>query len=79
MTQKKSVTARISSLSAELIAQWHPTRNGELKSNMVTSWSNIDVWWKESYDHEGQETIKQRAIFGSSCPVCIAANQSEDT
>ena len=36
----------------ELAAQWHPTKNGELKPENVTAGSQKKVWWLLSYDDE---------------------------
>ncbi len=34
----------------ELAAQWHPTKNGDLKPSDVGLGSHESVWWKYSYD-----------------------------
>ena len=55
----------------ELVAQWHPTLNGDLTSDMFSYGSNKKVWWKCSAadDHEWIATIKDRTR-GYGCPCC---------
>ena len=37
-------------VNPELAAQWHPTKNGDLKPTQVTANSNKQVWWSLPYD-----------------------------
>lgn len=37
-------------LNSQLASEWHPTKNGDLKPNMLTCGSNKKVWWLYSYD-----------------------------
>lgn len=55
-----------------LAKEWHPSKNGALKPNMIASTSNNKVWWLGVCGHEWQATINSRH-FGNGCPVC--ANQ----
>ena len=52
----------------ELASEWHPTKNGDLKPNMVTAGSGKKVWWICSKGHEWQATILNRKSGG--CPYC---------
>ena len=46
----------------EIVKQWHPTKNGELKASYFTSGSKVMIWWKcsKGKDHEWQATINNR-------------------
>lgn len=52
-----------------LADEWHPTKNGDLLPNMVTSHSNKMVWWKCSKGHEWQAKVNDRSN-GNNCPIC---------
>jgi len=60
----------------EIAAQWHPTKNGDLRPSDVTAGSNKKVWWlcpnkcPEGCAHEWEATIYSRAN-GSRCPYFI--------
>ena len=60
----------------ELAAQWHPTRNGELRPEDVSSKSHQTVWWLQPYDDpkteqhfefEWSSTVYSRTS-GRGCP-----------
>ena len=60
----------------ELAAEWHPSRNGDLRPENVMAGSNKKVWWQVSYDDkktkkhfdfEWEAVVAQRAK-GASCP-----------
>ena len=40
----------LATINPELAAQWHPTKNGDLKPTQVTANSNKKVWWLYLYD-----------------------------
>lgn len=52
-----------------LAAQWHPTRNGELKPSDVTRGSKKKVWWLCENGHEWEAVISSRHA-GRGCPDC---------
>ena len=63
-------------INPELAAQWHPTKNGNLKPTQVTASSGYKVWWLLPYndpntgkhfDFEWQDTIAHRND-GRKCP-----------
>jgi hypothetical protein len=60
-----------------LVNEWHPTRNGDLTPEQVTSGSGKKVWWKCSRGHEW-ETILSNRTNGSGCPYCSGKKASED-
>jgi len=54
-----------------LVAEWHPTKNGNLKPESVYKGSERKIWWlcPKGTDHEYEAQIKHRAI-GGGCPIC---------
>ena len=66
----------LQTVNPELAAQWHPTKNGDLKPTQVTANSNKKVWWILSYDDrksgnrfefEWKTTVNNRNN-GNGCP-----------
>lgn len=62
---------RLSITYPELIAEWHPTKNGDLTPDDVTYGSHKKVWWMCLRGHEWQSTVNKRAIAGRNCPQCF--------
>jgi hypothetical protein len=56
----------------ELVAQWHPARNGALRSEDLSYGSGRRVWWKcaEGPDHEWEASPNNRTSGRSGCPFC---------
>ena len=54
----------------DIVKEWHPTKNGNLKPTDVTMSSNKKVWWKCKDGHEWETAISHRAK-GCHCPVCV--------
>lgn len=52
-----------------LTKEWHPTKNGDLTPNKVTSGSIKKVWWLDECGHEWYATINHRTN-GRCCPYC---------
>ena len=54
-----------------IAAQWHPTKNGNLKPTDFVAGSHKKVWWKcdVSPDHEWEAQIRSRLVL-SNCPCC---------
>lgn len=61
----------LASMNPQLAAEWHPTKNGELRPSKVTPYSNRKVWWLCDKGHEYQAQISHRASQDSACPYCI--------
>lgn len=59
----------LKTINPELAAEWHPTLNGSLRPEDVTSGSQKRVWWKCQYGHEWQASVKSRNA-GNGCPYC---------
>ena len=53
----------------KIAAQWHPTKNGNIKPNMIFAHSRKKFWWQCKYGHEWQAKIANRSN-GSNCPFC---------
>lgn len=54
----------------ELLAQWHPEKNGELTPEKITSGSQRKVWWRCEQSHEWMSPPYERAKRGTGCPYC---------
>ena len=63
---------KLADCDPELVAQWHPTKNGQLTPFDVTAGSGKKIWWKcpKGDDHEWQATVNKRASDGTGCPLC---------
>ena len=59
----------LDSKNPALAAQWHPTKNGQLTPQEVSTGSSRKVWWICEKGHEWQATIASRSA-GAGCPVC---------
>lgn len=57
-----------------LVAEWHPTMNGELAPDKLVAGSTAKVWWRCSKgpDHEWQATVAKRTQMKNptGCPFC---------
>ncbi len=53
----------------EIAAQWHPSLNGELKPDQVTSGSGKKVWWICGFGHSYADSPTHKKS-GRGCPVC---------
>ncbi len=66
-------------LYPELAKEWHPTKNGDLKPNQVTSKSDgVDVWWQclKNTKHEWKSSVWNRHKNG--CPYCSGRKPDDD-
>lgn len=74
--QKANHTNSLESLYPSLAKEWHPTKNGSLTPNDVTTGSGKRVWWLGKCGHEWKVGVKDRVnaykenIYGSKCPIC---------
>ena len=64
----------LAALRPDIAAEWHPTKNKNLKPDMVSIYSNKKVWWlcnKSTciHPHEWQATVSSRSE-GHNCPFC---------
>lgn len=70
------MVSRTNSLAANypgLAKEWHPTKNGLLTPESITSKSGKAVWWQCATfkEHAWSATISSRAGAGSGCPECV--------
>ena len=69
----KTIIAGVNDLATlypNLAKEWHPTKNGALKTTMVAGASNRSVWWQDEFGHEWKAMISDRSSGGSGCPYC---------
>ncbi len=59
----------------ELITEWHPTKNGELKPDEITYGSGKSVWWLCKNGHEWSATVCNRTK-GRGCPICSSRRRT---
>lgn len=60
----------VSSRCPDLVAQWHPTRNGALTPDQIAAGSGRKVWWLCAMRHEWQACPLDRWKKGSNCIIC---------
>jgi hypothetical protein len=62
----------------DLVAQWHPTRNGHLRPEDVSRGSGHKIWWRcaRGPDHEWRASPKNRTVAGTGCPFCAGRRVS---
>lgn len=51
-------------------AEWHPTKNGDLKPSDVSYGTNRKVWWICKKGHEWEAAVAKRGPGGRGCPYC---------
>jgi hypothetical protein len=59
----------LSVMRPDIAAQWHPTLNGELKPDQVTTGMQRKVWWLCEKGHEWSAEVASRTR-GRGCPYC---------
>lgn len=65
MVKENSLAVKLPDIAAE----WHPTKNGKLKPEMVSYASGKRVWWLCKHGHEWRTQVANRKN-GRGCPVC---------
>ncbi len=76
--RKKIKKNNIKTLYPDVAAEWHPTKNGELKPEHLRSGSGRVVWWLCKYGHEWRTNVYSRSKGGSECPYCRGMLPSKD-
>lgn len=63
----------------ELVKEWHPTKNGNIKPNSITAGSDLRVWWKCSKCNYEWETSpsKRTGRDKTGCPICARKDGAE--
>lgn len=54
----------------ELLAQWHPEKNGALTLEGMAPGSERKVWWRCAAGHEWESVYRARNQRGQGCPYC---------
>ena len=62
----------------ELLREWHPTKNGDLRPEEFTHGSGKKVWWLCPKDHSYDSVISDRTSKKSGCPYCSGNKVGED-
>lgn len=65
----------LAATNPELVEQWHPVKNGQLRPDKVAAGSKRVVWWRCENGHEWQIPIASRHR-GSKCPRCTLSTTS---
>lgn len=73
-----SPATSLASVSPDIAAQWHPTRNPGLTPEDVAARSMRRVWWKcpNGPDHEWSTPVDARGGQGQGCPFCLGRRLS---
>lgn len=53
-----------------LVAEWHPTKNGDLTPQKISYGYDKKVWWLCAHGHAWQAAPKTRVRMGAGCPIC---------
>lgn len=59
----------------QLAAEWHPTKNGDLKPTDVTYGRADVIWWLCPEGHAYQASLNHRSS-GTNCPKCNSGRQT---
>lgn len=60
----------LATLFPAVAREWHPARNGELRPEEVSPYSNRKVWWQCPQGHAYQAVVAGRTAGRSGCPYC---------
>lgn len=72
--KKLSVTNSLATLSPDVAAEWHPTKNGDTTPADVVNQSNKKYWFQcdEGPDHEWESKLSNRTSANKhGCPCCV--------
>ena len=65
----------LATIKPDLLEEWHPTKNRDLKPTNVTVGSGKKVWWRCNKGHEWEAVIYHRSK-GIGCPYCKQEKQT---
>ena len=54
----------------DLVKEWHPTKNGDLKPENLTCGSHKKVWWLCHRVHSYESAINRKTSYKNICPYC---------
>ena len=70
----------LAAIEPVVASQWHPTRNGNLTPEMVTSGSSRRVWWRCERGHAWRSAVSTRTgKQRCGCPTCAGRPLSQCT
>lgn len=72
---KKKLNDGFAAKHPNLLAEWHPTKNGSLDPWLITEKSNQKFWWLCQCGHEWQARVNDRVNYSTGCPVCAKERQ----
>ena len=81
ISEKRSLAAvkkhNLAERFPELAAEWHPTKNGELRPENVSYGNDDKAWWIcPVCGYEYEKRIADRTTKGQGCPACIQKGTS---
>lgn len=65
-------------LFPQIAKEWHPFKNGSIKSKDMTFGSTKKAWWLCSNNHSYISTISNRTRMKSGCPYCAGKKASKE-
>lgn len=60
----------LATTNPELAAEWHPTLNGKITPQEVSSGTDRKIWWLGKCGHEWDAALSSRRKSGEGCPTC---------
>lgn len=60
----------LQSCEPELASQWDPEKNGTLRPDQISIYSNKKVWWICGKGHSWQSGVSSRTFNRTGCPYC---------
>jgi hypothetical protein len=73
--KKISPERSLAKRAPDVAREWHPTRN-DTDPAAVFAGSKVIAWWRCRRGHEWRAAIKNRALRGQRCPVCVRTGLS---
>jgi len=69
---KKASSTNNLTMRKDLLAEFHPTKNGRLKPEEINLNSHRKIWWKcpVAEDHEWKTMVVQRGVLNRGCLFC---------
>lgn len=60
----------IYNLYPEVLSEWHPSKNGNLKPEYISAHTHKKMWWICPKGHEYQMVVKHKTEDSCKCPIC---------
>lgn len=68
----------LATLCPEVAALWHPTKNGDLRPDMIKPGSSYNVWWLCEQGHEWQQIVASLVRVETKCSYCSGRYVEEE-